>query len=162
MSLSAKDIQAHMELLTYISDVLEIIAGDYDLIVYKSYRREEFAWKEAIEISVKRINVVKQDFEKISGIDERFTEHGLEGIELTLKSQLIARAYKNFVRVYREVREEFGRIKGALQSGRKKLAYFLKLADVYLESMQAVFPPLGGVKEIKELVENSLGVSQRT
>lgn len=164
MPLSPKEIEIHIKILDDLSGALRLVSKDLNLMIHVSHRKSDPEWKEVIEINLTRIEIVKGDIGQLSNsdaYDEVMGYHGLKGLELTLKSEVIGSAYNSFMESYGIDKGYNIDRSGYRSKERKRLHRYFKLADVFLGSMAAIFPPLGGVKEIKELIENSLGISMR-
>lgn len=160
MAFSQKDLERHLDILKYLSDVFSTISKNLDLIIAAPYRNPNLLWPDVFNINLGRIEELRKFIEHITEYESNLLElHGLVGIELNFKYELIINSYTKFQEYY--VSYSGLRKKIVKPTLRKWLIRFLSLINPYLASLETIFPVAGAIKEFKEFVEKSIGVSEK-
>ncbi len=160
MPLSDEDEYFHYEILDYLSDVYSKVLQNLDLIIAVPHRNNDLKWKEVFEININKIKQLKKNISDIKKDKiDLFQNHGLKGMELKFKYELIENTYSKFTKSYQGYDNERGKNQRGIV--RRWLMRFLSFMNAYLTSLSSILPIAGAVKEFKEFIENSIGVSQR-
>jgi hypothetical protein len=160
MPLLPEDQQLHKQILDKFGDIISIVEDNLDLIVAKPHRNNDSSWIEVFKINISRIDELKRIIQEQNDENIKLFEmHGLLGIELKFKFDLIDNTYLKFKKSNAEYETE-SRLKDR-KLVRKWLLRFFSYINGYLTSLSSIIPLAGAVKEFKEFIEHSVGVSQR-
>lgn len=160
MAFSEDDLLMHNYILEQLSDLFSKISENLDLIIVTPHRNQNLAWAKVFEININRIRELRTMIAKSTEHEHIQLElHGLVGEELRFKYELIENSNAKFQEHFNSY---LSRPKKTVRPTlRKALIRFLSLINPYLDSLSTIFPVAGVIKEFKEFIENSVGVSEK-